>query len=260
MNSAWVVMAAAASGSTALASGAALRMRNRRIRTRARRVGIDPARNRRRPVGRRQGREWLVQKAASVLLGAGLAALLGGTMGWLLGIVMAGLGLRFLPTPPGPAERARRRDSDLLRSQLPLTADLLAGCMASWCPPDAAVGAVAEAMPQPMAGRLVAAAVQLSMGADPEACWERLGEAEPVLAPLGRCLARAASSGAPPAAGLARLADAERASAAREAQARVRRAGVLATAPLGLCFLPAFVLVGVVPVVTGLAGIFLGRL
>ncbi|WP_152627693.1 type II secretion system F family protein [Streptacidiphilus melanogenes] len=195
-----------------------------------------------------------------MLLGAGAAALLGGPTGWLLGAVVAVLGLRFLPAPPGPDERDRRRQSELLRSQLPLAADLLAGCMASWCPPDAAVAAVAEAMPEPMAGRLVAAAVQLSMGAAPEACWERLGEAEPVLAPLGRCLARAASSGAPPAAGLARLADAERASAAREAQARVRRAGVLATAPLGLCFLPAFVLVGVVPVVTGLAGIFLGRL
>ncbi|RAG85294.1 type II secretion protein F [Streptacidiphilus pinicola] len=194
------------------------------------------------------------------MLGLGLAVLVGGPTGWLLGAVVAALGLRFLPAPPGTEERARRRESELLRSQLPLAADLLAGCMASWCPPDAAVAAVAEAMPQPIAGRLVAAAVQLSMGADPEACWDRLGAAEPVLAPLGRCLARAASSGAPPAAGLARLADAERASAAREAGARVRRAGVLATAPLGLCFLPAFVLVGVVPVVTGLAGIFLGRL
>lgn len=33
-----------------------------------------------------------------------------------------------------------------------------------------------------------------------------------------------------------------------------RRVGVLAVAPLGLCFLPAFVLLGIVPVVVGLAG------
>jgi hypothetical protein len=32
---------------------------------------------------------------------------------------------------------------------------------------------------------------------------------------------------------------------------------VLATAPLGLCFLPAFLLVGVAPVVMGLAGTIL---
>jgi hypothetical protein len=44
---------------------------------------------------------------------------------------------------------------------------------------------------------------------------------------------------------------AERRSAAEQA---ARRVGVLAVAPLGLCFLPAFLLLGVVPVVVGLAG------
>ena len=38
------------------------------------------------------------------------------------------------------------------------------------------------------------------------------------------------------------------------AEQAARRVGVLAVAPLGLCFLPAFVLLGVVPVVVGLAG------
>ena len=34
----------------------------------------------------------------------------------------------------------------------------------------------------------------------------------------------------------------------------VRRAGVWVLAPLGLCFLPAFVCLGVVPLVLGIAG------
>ncbi len=38
------------------------------------------------------------------------------------------------------------------------------------------------------------------------------------------------------------------------------RAGVLIAGPLGLCFLPAFVLLGVVPVVAGLAGEVFGGL
>ncbi|MEY9848259.1 Flp pilus assembly protein TadB [Streptacidiphilus sp. BW17] len=197
---------------------------------------------------------------ASGVVGLGAALLVGGMAGWMLGVVLASAGLRWLPTPPNRTQQRQRREAIALREQVPLAADLLAGCLSSWCPPDAATAAVAKAIPQPMAGRLAAAATELSMGADPEACWERLGTVEPALAPLGRCLARAAASGAPPAAGLARLADAARAAAAREAQARVRRAGVLATAPLGLCFLPAFVLVGVVPVVTGLAGSFLSRI
>ncbi|MFB9964969.1 hypothetical protein ACFFOP_20530 [Sinosporangium siamense] len=35
--------------------------------------------------------------------------------------------------------------------------------------------------------------------------------------------------------------------------AAARRVGVYAVAPLGLCFLPAFVVVGVVPTMVGLA-------
>ena len=38
------------------------------------------------------------------------------------------------------------------------------------------------------------------------------------------------------------------------AEARAQRAGVLIAAPLGLCFLPAFLVLGVAPVVIGLAG------
>ena len=45
-----------------------------------------------------------------------------------------------------------------------------------------------------------------------------------------------------------------RAEAADGARARAERASVLIAGPLGLCFLPAFVCLGVVPVVAGLAG------
>ncbi|MFE3028477.1 type II secretion system F family protein, partial [Nocardia tengchongensis] len=38
------------------------------------------------------------------------------------------------------------------------------------------------------------------------------------------------------------------------AAARAERAGVLIGGPLGLCFLPAFLCLGIVPVVLGLAG------
>ena len=41
-------------------------------------------------------------------------------------------------------------------------------------------------------------------------------------------------------------------------EAAVRRAGVWVLAPLGACFLPAFVCLGVVPLVIGIAGDALG--
>ncbi len=66
-------------------------------------------------------------------------------------------------------------------------------------------------------------------------------------------MARASSTGAPAAEPVSGLADEIRAERASAAVARAQRAGVLITAPVGLCFLPAFLAVGVAPVVIGLA-------
>ncbi len=65
-------------------------------------------------------------------------------------------------------------------------------------------------------------------------------------------------SGLPAAGPVTRLAAQARADWARTTTARARRAAVLVTAPVGLCFLPAFIAVGVLPVVIGLAGGVLG--
>jgi pilus assembly protein TadC len=71
-------------------------------------------------------------------------------------------------------------------------------------------------------------------------------------------LERADTSGLPAAGPVARLAADARAEWARAGTARARRAAVLVTAPVGLCFLPAFIAVGIAPVVIGLAGGALG--
>ncbi len=61
-------------------------------------------------------------------------------------------------------------------------------------------------------------------------------------------------SGAALAAGVADLAEQSRQEAAHSAVAAAERAGVVIAGPLGLCFLPAFVFLGIVPVIAGLAG------
>lgn len=202
---------------------------------------------------------WVVKVGTSVLMGGGLALSVTGLPGLVLGVLTGAAGHRWLPDPPSAEDRRRQLEQARLREQLPLTADLLAGCLSSWCDPATAAEAVAGAVGGPMAVRLARVAAEIRTGADAEDSWGRFG-ADPVLAPLGRCLIRASTSGAPPAAGLARLAEGSREAAATAAQGRVRRAGVLAVAPLGLCFLPAFVALGVVPVVTGLTGNFLVQL
>ncbi|MEQ7007640.1 type II secretion system F family protein [Actinopolymorpha sp. B17G11] len=73
----------------------------------------------------------------------------------------------------------------------------------------------------------------------------------PVLASFGRAMVRVWDSGAPLAVTLERLAaDARRTRRAR-AEQKARAVGVRSAVPLALCFLPAFVLVGVVPLVAG---------
>ena len=65
---------------------------------------------------------------------------------------------------------------------------------------------------------------------------------------------RSSSSGGALAGALLRLADDLRADRSVAAEAAARRSGVLIVLPLGLCFLPAFVLAGLVPVVVAVLG------
>ena len=76
----------------------------------------------------------------------------------------------------------------------------------------------------------------------------------PALAPLGRTLARSARTGEPVTEALERLGHELAARSRAEVEDEARRVGVRAAVPLGLCLLPAFLLVGVVPVVAGLVG------
>jgi len=88
------------------------------------------------------------------------------------------------------------------------------------------------------------------LGAAPRLAWAEVPDA---LAVLGRVLVRAGESGAAVAPALRSLASDCRAEARAATEAGVRRAGVWILAPLGLCFLPAFVCLGVVPLVLGIA-------
>lgn len=141
--------------------------------------------------------------------------------------------------------------------QLPLAADLLAACASAGAPPGESAEAVGRSLGGPVGERLVRTAAELRLGGEPAEVWRRFG-AIPGAEGLARCLERAASSGAPAADAVARHAEGLRAARARTAAARAQRAQVLITAPVGLCFLPAFLAVGVAPVVIGLASGLLG--
>ncbi|HYP92437.1 MAG TPA: type II secretion system F family protein [Mycobacterium sp.] len=167
-----------------------------------------------------------------------------------------------------------RRRSTASGASDPLAAassfDVLAACLRCGMAVSTAASATAPSAPAPLARMLNRAADLLALGAEPATAWTNLpstrvgppglraGPADNHADALLRLARRSASSGAALAQGVAELADHSRHEAADAASAAAERASVLIAGPLGLCYLPAFVCLGIVPVVAGLAGDVLG--
>ncbi|MEU3272718.1 type II secretion system F family protein [Saccharomonospora sp. NPDC006951] len=151
------------------------------------------------------------------------------------------------------AARSSRSPPKAGKLELACTCDLLAACLRAGLPVATAVGAVAATAPSRAMTALGATADLLALGATPEQAWEPALRCEDT-AELATAAVRTARSGSALAAVASELAERARQAAADEAEAASQRAGVLITGPLGLCFLPAFLCLGVLPVVIGLAG------
>lgn len=143
----------------------------------------------------------------------------------------------------------RRRD-ERLAHQLPPALDLVVAALEAGRPPVSALSLVADVVDDPLAEELRLVAARLAAGGEPRAVWALLAEHR-VLAPVGRAFSRAETSGMPVARVVASVADEVRRSRRAAARERSRRVGVRTAAPLGLCFLPAFFLVGIVPTIIG---------
>lgn len=133
-------------------------------------------------------------------------------------------------------------------ADLPFAADLLAEALRSGVPVDRAVGVVGDAIGGPLGDRLLQVARALVLGALPAEAWNHLGEI-PGADGLARAAVRSADSGAALAAAFHRVAEELRTERMVAAEADAHRLSTLIVLPLGLCFLPAFLLTGVVPVV-----------
>ncbi|TKJ31950.1 type II secretion system F family protein [Blastococcus sp. CCUG 61487] len=243
MTSALVVLAMAAllwPGSRGQVTARLRRLRPPPASTRSSPPPDDPVRSRR--------RRWVLAGSA----GAAAGLVVGGGAGLLAAAVVAVGAERLLRAA---ATTGMADDGAAIDRDLPVACDLLGVCLAAGLPVDGALAAVGSAMPGPLGPRLVHVAALSRLGAEPRRAWAGL----PVeLAPLGRVLVRAGESGATAADALARLAADRRTALRAETEAGVRRAGVWVLAPLGLCFLPAFVCLGVVPLVLGIAADVLG--
>ena len=167
------------------------------------------------------------------LLGAGLTA--GALDHWLAGL-------------PDRAELVRVEQA---QRRLPLALELIAAALAAGAPIEAAVVLAAKGSGLHSAGRC--------------SRWPPRCASVPLLTKRGVVPATTLCSSpwpdlpsgpqpaAPPWPRACRdLAARERQARVAGAEAAIKRAGVMAVLPLALCYLPAFVLVGVVPIVVGL--------
>jgi pilus assembly protein TadC len=154
------------------------------------------------------------------------------------------LGARSLTARlPDPAARARQR---AVLVQLPLALELLGATLAAGVTAREAAGHVGAAVQGPL-GALLA---QVARDGD----WAPVAAVGlPVTTRLAGAVARSQASGAPLEPWVSGLAADLRSQAGPRAEEAARSAGAWAVLPLGLCFLPAYLLLGVVPALLGLA-------
>ena len=182
------------------------------------------------------------------LAGGGCWAFVSGAPGLVAGVVAGVVVWVVLGRAETPAQRARRAR---VRAELPHVVGLLAAAVRGGLPPAEALAMVCVALPGPAADSLALLPPRVALGVDPVEVWRSL-EADAVLAPLGRTLARSARTGEPVSEALDRLGTELAARARADTEDAARQVGVRAAVPLGLCLLPSFLLLGIVPVVAGL--------
>jgi pilus assembly protein TadC len=190
------------------------------------------------------------RRLLAAIVGVAVAALLGGGPTGLAAASVVAFAVDRLLAKSADDQRLARGTSRALEDELPGACELLAVCLTAGVPVGAALAGVGASVTGPLGAELSAVAVLLRLGAEPRKAWLA---APPEMAALGRVLVRAGESGSTVTAALRALADEGRGAARARTEAAVHRAGVWVLAPLGLCFLPAFLCLGVLPLVLGIA-------
>jgi tight adherence protein C len=171
------------------------------------------------------------------------------------GLALAALAT-MLALPVAGWVASRRADARRLavRSEAaPAVLDLLGAALLAGLNPHMAVLRIAERAPEALQDDLGLAAAVLRLGGTPAAALRAAADRSALdeLRAAAAALEAAERWGAPPAEALAARAEALRARTRLHAEAEAGRAAVRLVFPLVLCFLPAFVLLVVVPTVAG---------
>ena len=199
------------------------------------------------------------------LLGLGLGVLMGsdpvgvltgsvlGALTGLLGLGLAFTGRRWTAALVHRAEvesaasNGAEQTSNMPPVDTALVLELLAAQLRAGLAPLAALGTLAEAL---NSRPLHTVCQRLQMGSNWGSAWS--GSAAGTFGELRDALAPAYTGGAPSTALLLSLADAHRLSERRAAERAAGKLSVALVVPLGLCSLPAFICLGIVPILISL--------
>jgi tight adherence protein C len=212
--------------------------------------GLDPAAGVRRRG--RVGRGWRLYRVGFGI-GAGLGLGVLATSVPALGLAVMLAAVAWLVGVRVVRRRAADRRLAIRRDAAPAVLDLLGAALLAGLNPHKAVLRVAERAPEVLHEDLGLAAAVLRLGGTPAAALRAAAERSGLdeLRAAAAALEAAQRWGAPPAEALAARAEALRSRARLRAEADAGRAAVRLAFPLVLCFLPAFVLLTVVPTVAG---------
>ena len=181
----------------------------------------------------------------SVLLRAGPA------VGWMplvavvsgVGVVLAGAVVLGWLEPSATRRARQRRIADA-----PQALDLLAACLAAGLPVRAALRSVVEVVDGPLGDDLGQVLRLTDLGHDDVSAWRSLADHQE-LGPAALDLARSVETGALLVESLLVHAEVAREERRGQVESAARGVGVRSVLPLMVCFIPAFLLIGIVPTV-----------
>jgi Flp pilus assembly protein TadB len=175
----------------------------------------------------------------AVMLGLGAAA--------LTGVVLAVASPRISRWWSSRSQNSQRQ---ALTLQVPTALALMVAAINAGRSPQGGLEAVRKATRGALGAELGRVVERLHASSDPVAVWSQLGDSP--LAAVGRAIARAEASGTAVSRALEDVAQELQRDRQRYRSELAERLGVLTTIPMGLCFLPGFMLVTVVPLLLGI--------
>lgn len=182
----------------------------------------------------------------TVALPLGLQSVGGaGPVSWCFGLIAGAIAYVVAGRLETPAARLRRQR---VVEELPGALDLLSAAITAGLPLRSAVAELLTVSDGPLADDLRLVLRSIDLGRNEADAWRSLRD-HPALGPVSVDLARSVQSGTMIAATLQRHATIARRNRRGDREARARTVGVRSVPPLMLCFVPAFLLISIVPIV-----------